>query len=83
MNYNVLILRSAQKELAKLENPYYEHICSAIRKLAFNPRPFNCKKLIARPAWRIRIGPYRVIYEINDREKTVLIMHVGHRRDVY
>lgn len=83
MNYNILVLRSAQKELAKLPSDVYERLRDKISTLSSNPRPAGSKKLTARPAWRIRIGDYRVIYEINDREKSVLIVHVGHRKDVY
>ncbi len=83
MSYSVSILRGAQKELAKLPQNIFERICVEIRHLAQNPRPIGCKKLIAREGWRIRIGTYRVIYEIHDKNKTVLILHIGHRRDVY
>ena len=83
MSYSVSILRSAQKELAKLPSSIYKKIRDVIYSLASNPRPVGSKKLIARPAWRVRIGRYRVIYEINDKEKSVLILHLGHRKDVY
>ena len=83
MMYSISILRSAQKELAKLPPSDYEHICQNIEKLGLTPRPTGCKKLIARPGWRIRVGHYRVIYEVNDTNKTVLILHIGHRKDVY
>ncbi len=83
MSYNILILRGAQKELAKLPLDDYHHVCQEIEKLTLIPRPHGCKKLIARPGWRIRIGDYRVIYEVNDKNKSVLILHVGHRRDIY
>ncbi len=51
--------------------------------LAENPRPFGCKKLTGRNAWRIRIGRYRAIYEINDKDKSVLVVTLGHRKDIY
>lgn len=66
MNYQVFILRSAQKALAKLSKPNYERIKDAITALAGDPRPPGCKKLIDREGWRIRVGDYRVIYEIDD-----------------
>ncbi len=83
MKYSVSILRRAQKELAKVSLDDYQHICKEIEKLGQTPRPVGCKKLIARPGWRIRVGRYRVIYEINDQLKTILILHIGHRKDVY
>jgi len=55
----------------------------AIRDLANTPRPAGCKKLSGRSGWRIRVGNYRVIYEIDDNTQTITVMHVGHRRDVY
>jgi mRNA interferase RelE/StbE len=48
-----------------------------------NPRPANCRKLTGRDGWRIRIGDYRVIYEINDAALSLTVLHVGHRREVY
>ncbi len=81
--YTVLILRRAQKELARLPGGAYEHVRDAIRALGQNPRPPGCLKLTGRDGWRIRVGDYRVIYEIDDEQKTVTILHVGHRRDVY
>ncbi|HEX4045352.1 MAG TPA: type II toxin-antitoxin system RelE/ParE family toxin [Gammaproteobacteria bacterium] len=51
--------------------------------MALNPRPINAKKLTGRPVWRIRIGNYRVIYEITDHICHVLVLDVGHRKDIY
>ncbi len=83
MNYRLFILRRAQKELSKIVGKDYERIKWSILTLSSNPRPRGCVKLVAREAWRIRVGNYRVIYEINDKEKVVTILHVGHRRDIY
>ena len=83
MKYSLFILRRAQKELAALRRIEYEKIKKAILHLGDNPRPSGCSKLIGREAWKIRVGNYRVIYEINDLAKEVIVMHVGHRRDVY
>ena len=83
MSYEVLILRRAQKELADLSKVDYERLCNVVLALAENPRPAGCKKLVGREGWRIRSGDYRVIYEINDTEQKVTVLHVGHRRDIY
>lgn len=83
MSYQVSILRRAQKELAALSGNTFERIRDALRALAEDPRPAGCKKLKGREGWRIRVGDYRVIYEINDDEQTILIVHIGHRRDIY
>ena len=83
MSYAVLILRRAQKELADLPKADYERVRDAVAALAENPRPAGCKKLIRREGWRIRSGDYRVIYEIDDAQREITILHIGHRRDVY
>jgi len=83
VKYTVLILRGAQKELAQLSTESYGRVRDAIRELAINPRPPGCLKLTGREGWRIRVGDYRVVYEIDDKERTVTVLHVGHRRDVY
>lgn len=83
MAYEITILRSAQKQLAKIDRKQQTAIISSIQKLPKNPRPAGCKKLSGRPAWRIRVGTYRIIYEIKDTELVILIVDVGHRRDIY
>ncbi|MCX6842927.1 MAG: type II toxin-antitoxin system RelE/ParE family toxin [candidate division WOR-3 bacterium] len=83
MSYAVSILRRAQKELGQLSSPSFERVCDAIRPLAGNPRPPGCRKLVGRDGWRIRVGDYRVIYQIDDPARSVLVLHVGHRRDIY
>ena len=83
MTFTVSILRRAQKELADLPSGDYERTRDAIRALARNPRPPGCLKLAGREGWRVRAGDYRIIYEIDENRRMVLILHVGHRRDVY
>lgn len=83
MSYSIFILRRAQRELAQLPADSYERVRNAIFALAQNPRPSGCLKLAGREGWRIRIGNYRVIYEIDDRQRIVTVLHIGHRRDVY
>jgi mRNA interferase RelE/StbE len=83
MIYSILILRGAQKELSDLPKTTYERIKDAIRKLADDPKPRGIRKLSGRNGWRIRIGDYRVIYEIDNQNNSVTILHIGHRRDVY
>jgi len=83
VSYRLFLLPRAQKELARLPNPAYERIRAAVRALAEEPRPPGCRKLSGREGWRIRIGDFRVLYEIEDAQQTVTVVHVGHRRDVY
>ncbi len=83
MSYTLLILRRAQKELARLPSETYERVRDAIRALSQDPRPPGCLKLAGREGWRIRVSDYRVIYEIDDQRHIVTVLHIGHRRDVY
>ena len=83
MTYAVEILRSAQKQLAKIDQQEQGHIIDSIRALAANPRPSGCKKLSGRSAWRIRVGDYRVIYEIHDQQLVIVVVTLGNRKDVY
>lgn len=83
MNYTVQILRRAQKQLGQVDSVDRERIIAAIARLEEDPRPLGCKRLSGRPAWRIRIGSYRVIYEIHDDQLLVLVVTIGDRGDVY
>jgi len=83
MVYSVNILRRAQKQLAKIDRQSQKHIIETIQALANTPRPFGCKKLSGRAAWRIRVGSYRIIYEIHDDQLLILIVEVGDRKDIY
>ncbi|MCZ6552198.1 MAG: type II toxin-antitoxin system RelE/ParE family toxin [SAR324 cluster bacterium] len=55
----------------------------SVESLGDNPRPAGCVKLKGREGWRIRVGRYRVVYEIDDRGGTITVLHIGHRRDIY
>ncbi len=83
MTYSVEILRSAQHQLSKIDRQDQLRIIDAIKTLAENPRPAGCKKLSGRPAFRIRIGPYRVIYEVDDNQTRILVAAIGHRKEIY
>ncbi|MCS6829072.1 MAG: type II toxin-antitoxin system RelE/ParE family toxin [Armatimonadota bacterium] len=83
MSYSVNILPRAQKQLAKLPQDAYVRVRDALRKLADTPRPTGCLKLAGRDGWRIRVGDYRVIYEIDDANLTVTVLDIGHRGDIY
>lgn len=83
MIYKISIERSAIKSLSKIPSLDKNKIISSIQALADNPRPTGAKKLSGRDGWRIRIGNYRVIYEIMDNICHILVLDVGHRKDVY
>ena len=82
--YEVLIERTAERDLQSLPHSIFNRIVPCIRALAGNPRPSGCHKLTgSRNDWRIRIGDYRVVYDIDDARKRVRIFRVRHRREVY
>ena len=72
MSYEVFILRRAEKEFRKFSSSDRFKITDAIKNLSIEPRPTGCKKLKGRPAWRIRVGVYRIIYEIKDRTTYII-----------
>ncbi|MGD0770551.1 MAG: type II toxin-antitoxin system RelE/ParE family toxin [Tepidisphaeraceae bacterium] len=83
MRWTVLILPLAAKQLAKLDKNIGKRISAAITALCGNPHPPGSKKLVGVDACRIRIGDWRVIYQIQDDRLIVLVVRVGHRREVY
>ena len=83
-DYSISFVRSARKELESVPNPLLRRILTKIELLAKNPRPAGCKKLKgASDLWRIRIGDYRVVYSIADREVRIEIITVRHRSQAY
>lgn len=83
MKYTVVLAKPAQKQLDKLPNAVANSIIEEIFALSNNPRPAGCKKLKGSDSFRIRVGNYRVIYEIFDRMLIVKVIAVGHRKDIY
>lgn len=82
--YSITYKPSAVKALRKLERKYQQAIVSAIEALAHQPRPDGVKKLQGGEGeYRLRVGSYRIIYDINDQDLVILVLHVGHRKDVY
>lgn len=83
MTYRIQVLPVAVRAIRKLPPEAKRRVEAAIELLAENPRPPAAKKLTARPEWRIRTGDYRVLYRIEDDVLTVVVVHAGHRRDIY
>lgn len=81
--YRVLFRESVRKDLAPIPKKDVRRTISRIRSLADDPRPPGCEKLCALERYRVRQGRYRIVYSIQDSERTVWIVKVGHRRDVY
>ena len=82
-SYKLLIKPSAAKELDAIPLRYRKRIVARIRKLRFDPRPQGHEKLSGQEKYRLRQGDYRVLYSIDDGESSVVIVKIGHRRDVY
>jgi mRNA interferase RelE/StbE len=82
--YEVYLERSAENDLKRLPTSIFHRIISQIKALAESPRPSGCRKISgSKNDWRIRIGDYRIIYEIDEKAKSARIMRVRHRREVY
>ena len=82
--YEVQLVATARRELLKLPARIRVRVADAIRALGADPRPPGCKKLAGNAAYyRIRVGEYRIPYDVRDREVLVLVIKIGHRREVY
>jgi mRNA interferase RelE/StbE len=81
--YTLQYKKKAIKALAKINEPYYTALINAIDGLTENPRPHGYTKLTGRDGYRIRVGTYRIIYDIFDDMLIVEIVNVGSRGDVY
>ncbi len=74
---------SVKKDLKKINKPDVLRILEAIDKLQFDPKPQGSKKLVNEELYRIRLGVYRVVYEIHERKLTIHIVKIGHRKNIY
>lgn len=82
--YEVLLTGRAERDLRHLPDTVHERVASVLKRLCSNPRPQGCTKMVgATSDWRIRVEDYRVIYEIEDKTRTVRIMFIRHRREAY
>jgi mRNA interferase RelE/StbE len=82
-NYSLRIKPSAVKELEALPPKDRRKIVTRIHGLASDPRPHGGEKLSGLDQYRVRQGNYRVVYEVEDATRVVLVVKIGHRRDVY
>ncbi|MGV8073821.1 MAG: type II toxin-antitoxin system RelE/ParE family toxin [Syntrophobacteraceae bacterium] len=82
--YKVLLPDSIEHDVRKIGAKTLNRVMQAVRSLAEDPFPKICKKLKAsHSTYRIRVGDYRIVYEVDSAEKTVTIFHIRHRKDVY
>lgn len=82
--YELYIERSVEKSFRKLERKTADRLIDIIKLLSENPRPRGCRKLTDHENdFRLRVGEYRIVYEIDESRKAVTILAAGHRRDIY
>ena len=82
--YTVEFTSAAARQVRKLPRPAQVRVLGAIELLGTDPRPPGARKLAGEAtAWRMRVGEYRVIYDVIDRSLVVTVVRVGHRREVY
>jgi mRNA interferase RelE/StbE len=83
MAYTITFRDKVIKSLIKINEPFYTAIKKQIYDLSENPRPQGYRKLKGRKGYRIRVGDYRVIYEIFDHVLLIEVVDLGHRKDIY
>ena len=84
MSYRIELSPAAVRQLRKLDRVAQRRVQAAIELLATEPRPGGAKKLVGGDGgWRVRTGDYRIVYEIHDGVLLILVVAVGHRRDIY
>ena len=83
MTHHVEVAAAAVRQLRKLDRSAQRRVQAAIELLAAEPRPNAAKKLVGGDGeWRVRTGDYRIVYEIHDNVLLVLVVAVGHRREI-
>jgi mRNA interferase RelE/StbE len=81
--YKVLIKPSAVKEIEEIPKKDRQRIVKRIQSLSKEPRPPGCEKLSGQEKYRVRQGRFRMVYSIADEDMAVLIVEVGHRKEIY
>ena len=84
MTYRITLAPAAARQLRKFDPQVRRRIHAALELLSSNPRPPAATQLVGGAGeWRVRTGDYRIVYEIEDEELLVLVLRVGHRREIY
>lgn len=82
--HEVYLEGAAERDLKRLGAEEFHRIVGIIRGLGENPRPSGCRKIASsKNDWRVRVGSYRIIYEIDDKAKTIKILRIRYRREAY
>ena len=82
-SYNLVTKKSAERELRAIPKQDMRRISARIQGLAQHPRPSGCEKLSEHERYRVREGDYRIVYAVDDELRTVEIVKIGHRREVF
>ena len=84
MTYHVELTGSARRDVLALDDVVYARVRPAIEGLENDPRPPHARKLRSRRnSWRLRVGDYRVLYEVSEEQRVVTVFRVRHRREAY
>jgi mRNA interferase RelE/StbE len=81
--YELIYSPSALKQLEKLERSVRERILAVLERLRIRPESCDIKKLIGIPGYRLRVGDYRVIFDIEEEKLIIIILQIGHRKNIY
>jgi mRNA interferase RelE/StbE len=81
--YRIIFRKSVAQDMRRIPNRDLRRILAAIDSLSEEPRPSGVERLSGQEKYRVRQGKYRIIYEIKDKEVIVVVVKVGHRKDVY
>jgi mRNA interferase RelE/StbE len=81
--YSLFFKESVQKDLDGIPKKNLRRILGRIKSLAGDPRPQGCERLTGQDRYRLRQGRYRIVYAIQDEQRTVTVVKVGHRKDIY
>lgn len=85
MKYKVLLANHAEKDLRKLPADIIKRIDNRLQVLSSSPYPKGAAKLMGKESegWRVRVGDYRILYQVSDNEHTISVYRIKHRRDAY
>jgi mRNA interferase RelE/StbE len=83
MAYILQIPKTVQKQLQNISEPFHSHIIESLQQLKDDPRFGNAIKMKGSEGYRLRVGNYRILYDINDTEEIITLRRIAHRREVY
>ena len=81
--WTILFHREFEKELCQLRKPAVRRIFAVLDELVNNPSPAGSGKIKGHALWKVRVGPYRMVYGIDEEQRIVSLYRIGHRKDVY